>query len=103
MSYRVVFTPRARADALNAFRWITEHSPEAAARWYVGLEQAIAKLNKFPERCPVAEDESEQLGITLRLLLYGRRRGQFRILFSIEGEAIYLHYIRHSAQGPIEH
>ena len=103
MTYRVVFTPRARADALNAFRWIADYSPEAAARWYAGLEQAIAKLNKFPQRCPVAEDESEQLGITLRLLLYGRRRGKFRILFSIEGETIYLHYIRHSAQGPIEH
>ena len=57
----------------------------------------------MPERCPVAEDESDQLGITLRQLLYGRRRGVYRILFSIEGETVTLHYVRHSAQGPIEH
>ncbi|MCA1696183.1 MAG: type II toxin-antitoxin system RelE/ParE family toxin [Actinobacteria bacterium] len=99
MNYRVVFTPRARADTVNAFRWIAEQSPEAAARWYGGLEKAVAKLDRFPERCPVVEEESELLGITLRLLTYGRRRGRFRILFSIDGETVYLHYVRHTAQG----
>ncbi len=36
-------------------------------------------------------------------MVYGRRRGVFRILFSIEGDTVTLHYVRHSAQGPIEH
>ena len=103
MTYRVVFTPRARADAIKAFRWIAEQSPAAAARWYAGLEQAVAKLDQFPERCPVFEEGSEQVGFTLRLLVYGRRRGKFRILFSIAGETITLHSVRHSAQGPVEH
>ena len=103
MTYRVVFTPRARADAIEAFRWIAEQSPEAAVRWYNGLERAVAKLDRFPERCPVLEEESEQLGLSLRLLVYGRRRRTFRILFSIEEKTIYLYYVRHSAQGPIEH
>jgi hypothetical protein len=35
-------------------------------------------------------------------MVYGRRRGVFRILFSIEAETVTLHYVRHSAQGPIE-
>lgn len=63
MIYRVVFTPTVRADALGAFRWLAERSPTAAARWYAGLEKAIAKLSKFPESHPVAEEESEQIGI----------------------------------------
>ena len=63
VSYRVVVTARARADAVEAFRWIAERSPAAAARWYDGFQKAIAKLATMPERCPVAEDESEQLGI----------------------------------------
>lgn len=75
MSDRVIFTPRARADAMDAFRWIEERSPTAAARWYAGLRRAIAKLAKLPERHPVAQDESEQLGLTLRQMLQGRRRG----------------------------
>ena len=102
MTYRVVFTARARADAVQHFRYLVDRSPAAAGRWYTGLEKAIAKLSKMPQRHPIAEDETEQLGITLRQMLYGRRPGVFRILFSIEGDTVTLHYIRHSAQGPIE-
>ena len=54
----------------------------------------------MPERHPIAEDESEQLGITLRQMLYGRRRGVYHLLFSIEGETVTLHYVRHSAEAP---
>jgi plasmid stabilization system protein ParE len=103
VSYRVVVTARARADTVEALRWLAERSPDAAARWYAGLEKAIAKLSTMPERHPIAEDESEQLGITLRQMLYGRHRGVYRLFFSIEGETVTLHYVRHSARGPIEH
>jgi plasmid stabilization system protein ParE len=103
VKYRVVVTARARADAVEAFRWIADQSPDAAARWYAGLEKAIAKLGMMPEQHPIAEDESQQLGITLRQMLYGRRRGVYRILFTVEGKTVTLHYVRHSAQGPIEH
>ena len=102
MTYRVVVTARARADCGAGVPVIADQSPDAAARWYVGLENAIAKLTVMPERHPIAEDESAQLGITLRQMLYGRRRGVYRLLFSIEGESVTLHYVRHSAQGPIE-
>lgn len=102
MTYRVVFTPRARADAVQAFRRMAEVAPAAAGRWYTDLNQAIAKLRAMPERHPVAEEESELLGITLRQMLYGRRPNVWRILFSIEGDRIYLHYVRHSAQDMIE-
>ena len=102
MSDRVIFTPKARADAIEAFRWIAEQSPETAARWYAGLEKAIVKLSQNPERHSVAQDESERFGVTMRQLLYGRRRGVYRILFSVEGDTVYLHYVRHCARGPIE-
>jgi plasmid stabilization system protein ParE len=103
VTYRVVFTAMARADAVRQFRYLANRSPAAAARWYTGLEKAVAKLGELPERHPIAQDESEQVGITLRQMLYGRRRGVFRILFSIEGDTVTLHYVRHSARGPIEH
>jgi hypothetical protein len=35
-------------------------------------------------------------------MLYGHRPGVFRILFSIEGDTVTLHYVRHSAQGSVE-
>jgi plasmid stabilization system protein ParE len=102
VKYRVVVSARAKAEALKAFGWLADESPDAAAHWYVGLEKAIGKLKNFPNRHPVAEQESEQLGITLRQMLYGRRRGVYRIFFSDEGDTVTLHYMRHSAQGPIE-
>ena len=37
MNYRIVITARAKADAVEAFRWIANQSPSAAARWYDGL------------------------------------------------------------------
>jgi plasmid stabilization system protein ParE len=90
VNYRVVFTARASADAVRQFHFLADRSPAAAARWYTGLDKAIDKLAKVPERHPIAEDESEQLGITVRQLLYGRRPGVFRILFSIEGDTVTL-------------
>lgn len=102
MTYRVVVTARARADAVEAFRWLADRSPEAAGRWYLGLEEAIVDLATMPERHPVAHDESELLGFTLRQMLYGRRRNVYRLLFSIEADVVTLHYVRHSARGPIE-
>lgn len=101
MTYRVVFTPRARADAVRAFRWIAERSPDAAGRWYAGLENAIAKLETMPMRHPIADEESERLGLPIRQMLYGRRRGKYQILFSIEGDRVFIHSVRHGAQDLI--
>ncbi len=100
MSYRIVVTLTARTDAVEAFQWIAEQSPDAAARWYAGFQKAIAKLSRNPESHPVAEEESEQAGITLRQMLYGRRRGIYRILFPIQGDTVTLHSVRHRARGP---
>lgn len=102
MIYRVLVTARARADAVETFRWMADRSPSAADRWYAELARAIAELEQMPEMHPVAEDESEQLGLTLRQKLYGRKKGIYRLLFSIDGDAVILHYVRHSARGPIE-
>jgi plasmid stabilization system protein ParE len=102
VTYKVVFTPKARAEAVEVFRWLEERSSDAAARWFVGLEKAVAKLEVMPERHPVAEEESALLGVTIWQMLYGRRRGVYRVLFSIQGDTVYLHHVRHSAGGPIE-
>jgi toxin ParE1/3/4 len=102
VTYRVVFTVRARADVIKQFNYLADRSPDAASRWYTGIDKAVAKLSTLPERHPIAEYESEQLGTPLRQMLYGRRPGVFRILFSIDDDIVTIHYVRHSAQGPID-
>jgi len=70
-------------------------------RWYVGLEKAIAKLTTMPERHPIAEDESEQLGITLRQVLYGRRLEEWRFQRRSQdsGNSVVNSVCRDSAEG----
>jgi plasmid stabilization system protein ParE len=83
--YNVIVQPRAEAQAVTAFRWLAERSPSAATRWLTGLEKAIAKLMERPERHALAVEESERFGIEIRQCLYGKKRGVYRILFTIEG------------------
>lgn len=100
--YRVIIQPRAHADAMESFRWLAERSPAAATRWYTGLRAAIEKLAVNPSIHPLAVEESERFGIAIRECLHGRRRGVYRIFFSIEEDIISVLAIRHSARGPLE-
>lgn len=102
MTYHVLVTPIADAEAMESFRWYAERSDRIAERWYAGLNKAITALAKNPARFPVSEDDSAALGCEARILLYGRRRGVFRILYTISGDTVWVLRIRHSAQGPIE-
>ena len=101
MTYRVLVTPIADAEAMEAFRWYADRSATVAERWYAGLNKAITSLAKNPGRFPVSQEDSTALGCEARMLLYGRRRGVFRILYTINGDTVWVLRIRHSAQGPL--
>jgi plasmid stabilization system protein ParE len=95
--YRIRTTSRAAADIDAAIRWRSQRALTAAARWQRGLYRAICSLDTNPERCPLA-DEAEDLGLDLRELIYGRRQHVHRILFTIEGQTVIVHRVRHAAQ-----
>ena len=99
MTYRVITQPDAEAEAEEAFRWFYEQSPEAAVRWYHGLREAIQSLAEHPHRCPVAP-EAEGFSEEVRQLLYGKRRGIYRILFLIRGHTVHVIGVRHGARQP---
>jgi plasmid stabilization system protein ParE len=102
VTYNVIVTPTADEEAMDALRWYAERSPDAAQRWQNGLTRAINSLAKLPNRCPVSQADSEALGCEVRLLAYGKRRGVYRILFSIAGDTVWVLRIRHSALGPLK-
>lgn len=102
MIYRVSVTPIADAEATETFRWYAERSHSIAEKWFTGLSKAIKGLADSPARFPVSKEDSDALGCEARMLLYGRRRGVFRILFTISGETVWVLRIRHSAQGPLD-
>jgi len=66
-------------------------------RWARGLRAKIATLKTGPRRCPIDPD-SEVYGEEVRVLLYGKRRGVYRVLFAIRGDAVHVLTVRHSAQ-----
>lgn len=98
MSRRVIVEPTAERGIREAVRWYRERvTPAVAARWLDGLIAQIEALADASERCPVA-DEDDAFEEEIRVLLYGRRRGIYRILFTIRGDAVHVLYIRHAAR-----
>lgn len=97
MAYRVEISYRAERDIEDIVRYLHQHSPRAATRWHAGILEAVHTLEELPERAGLAP-ESEELGIELRQLLYGKRRNVYRILFTIEGDTVNIVRVRHSAQ-----
>lgn len=98
MAYTINTQRRADADihALAAWR-ARRGSASSVAPWQAGLIAAVQTLATNPERCPLA-DEAADLGLDLRELVYGRRTAIYRILFTIDGETVNIHRIRHAFQ-----
>lgn len=92
-TYRVEPTDKALVDAGEAYFWINEQSEAAALRWYEGLLKAFRSLERNPLRCPLAP-ESAFFEEEIRQLIYGK----YRILFIIEGEAVFVLRVRHGAR-----
>jgi len=101
VKYRVLVLPRAAAEIEEAYLWIAERAPEGAVKWFNGLHSVIGTLETFPERCPHApEDDFFQQEI--RQLIYGKRIGRYRILFTIDGNTVYILHVRHGARKRLE-
>ena len=101
MNYDVVIGPDALLEIEEAYQWMLQKHPEWAHRWFDGLEQARDSLARFPERCPLAP-ENEHFAEEIRQLLYGKGRGQYRILFTIHEDTVYILHVRHAARPHLE-
>jgi plasmid stabilization system protein ParE len=99
MTYHVIIQPRAERDIGTAALGILGRSGSraTAVRWARGLRAKIATLKSHPRRCPVDPD-SEVYGEEVRVLLYGKRSGVYRVLFAIRGDKVNVLTVRHSAQ-----
>jgi plasmid stabilization system protein ParE len=101
MPYRVETTARAERDADSLLsRLIAQEAGETGLRWFEGLEKAIMTLADMPERCSLAP-ENTQVPFEVRQLLYGRKPHLYRILFTIEGDTVYVLHIRHGRRRPL--
>ena len=95
--HRVIIQPPAFDDLDEAYRWIRERTPGAAARWFNGFVEALDTLATFPDRCGLAP-ENGAVEPEIRQLLYGHRSGVYRALFTITGNEVRVLHIRHAAR-----
>ena len=102
MAYKLVVLPQAEADIAQAFGYLWERAPDAAARWYGEVREAMGSLREMPARCPRAP-ETVKLGVELRHLLHGKRPGVYRIVFRIveDVEEVHVLTVRHGARKPL--
>lgn len=98
MPTRIQISEKALADVESVLRWFQEQSASVAGqRWFTSLWKALDTLETRPERCSFA-DESAAVGREIRELLFGKRRGQYRILFQIDRKTVHILRIWHTAR-----
>jgi plasmid stabilization system protein ParE len=98
MTYQVEILPQALGDIELAYRWMADQlSAQVAENWYDELMVAVQSLERFPSRCPIAP-EAEELGQSLRQLLVGKAK-RYRVMFVVEGETVYVLYVRHTSRA----
>lgn len=98
MACQIRLRRTAYADIDEHFAFIAARSgPASAARWRDRLIARLDGLADHPGRYPPA-DEAAGLGVDLRVMLFGRRRHVYRVLFTIDGDTVNVHRVRHAAQ-----
>jgi plasmid stabilization system protein ParE len=93
----VVIETRASRDIDEASGWIAERSPEGAERWFNAIEAEVYSLAHFLERCPKAREDG-QFRYELRQLVFGRRHGRYRIIFTVRKNTVHVLHVRHGAK-----
>ena len=95
MAFRVEVTLEAEQDADSILEWLlSQHAGEAGIRWFLRLREVIDSLAEMPGRCALASEHAS-VPFEMRQLLYGRKPHVYRILFTIQGDVVYVLRIRH--------
>jgi plasmid stabilization system protein ParE len=101
VKYRVRLAAKAEADVDRVLRWFHEQRVTVAGgRWFARLMAKIDTLEAHPERCGIAV-KSEELGVEIRELLFGKRHGVYRILFQIDGKTVHILRVWHGARDRV--
>src|SRR5215469_14715488 len=102
MAFEVRTTPEAEQEAIAILDWLLEQQAgETGLRWFTRMEAAIESLAEMPQRCKLAP-ENKSFPFEVRELLYGQRPHVYRILFTIEGNVVFILHIRHGRRLPLK-
>ncbi len=101
MAFRVKQTAEADHDLEVILEWLmAQQAGETGLRWLEGLKDTIDSLSELPHRCSLAP-ETVAFPFEVRQLLPGRKPHQYRVLFTIEADAVIVLHIRHARRLPL--
>src|SRR5690349_15095605 len=97
MKYEVIVQASAQAEIEAAYEWLARRAPATAVRWYGRLVKAIETLADNPLRCSLAP-EDEYFPEEIRNLLYGKRKSNYRVIFTVRGDTVHVLHFRRGAR-----
>jgi plasmid stabilization system protein ParE len=80
-----------------AYLWAADRAPQTAAAWLARFERELATLAYSPKRGQLAP-ENELVDEEIRQLIFGRRQGAYRALYTIVGDEVRVLHIRRAAR-----
>lgn len=83
MIYKIVVPPSIQDKIRQQVLYIAADKPTAALAWYDKIHDGIQSLAEFPNRCPLAP-ENTYLLFELRHLIVGN----YRILFKVDSDTV---------------
>jgi plasmid stabilization system protein ParE len=96
MALSIRITRRAYDDIDGIVGYIAQDAPEAAKRWQTSVLKRVGLLNVFPLKHGLAP-EAYALNVAIRQTIHGA----YRILYTVEEDAIIVHGVRHAARRPL--
>ena len=93
MAISIRITQRAYDDVDGIVGYIAQDAPEAAKRWRTSILHRIGLLSVVPLKHGLAP-EAYALGVSIRQTIHGA----YRILYTVEEDAIIVHGVRHGAR-----
>ena len=100
MTYSVKLSARARRELQSITDYLAQRNQSAADRWNRGIVLAMRSLADQPQRFALAM-ESDAFPFQIHQLLYGRKRN-YRVVYTIQGNAVVVLTIRHAAQDNLD-
>lgn len=102
MSYQVIILPSAEDDIVQAASEMSQYAGiNVAADWVASLQTAINTLAEFPLRCPLAPEDAH-FSSSIRQLLHGKKRQQYRVLYTVQPDAVYILHVRHAIRSYLQ-
>lgn len=94
-TYRIILSPEAASDLQSIHEYISQDSPDNAAKMVARLLDAISSLENLPHRT-VVEHQSKKITRPVRSLPVKPYIIYFRVLE--EQQAVMIHSVRHGAR-----